>query len=188
MIPQLYGFKLLSLLLSLPSRYPPLAAPASLPIQPQRGGAIAIIKREVRGVVLHIRLPGARDTHTIQVYIVLLLCRIALDVKDNLLTRLQVLRAHFLLEYCRELGVVDVAAVARLIWHVHAIQRAMRFPDNREGAHGQAFELARERRRHICAVLLDLQLRLNADVFEIALGQLEGIDEVAAIATGDVEL
>src|SRR5206468_7845711 len=152
MVPKLYSFMLLSLRLSLPPRHPPLAAPANLPVQPQRRSAIAIIKRKVRGVVLHIWLPGACDTHAIQVHIVLLLRRIALDVEDNLLTCLQVLRAHFLLEHCRELGVVDVAAVARLVWHVHARQRAMRFPDNGEGTHGHALELTGERRRHIGAI------------------------------------
>ena len=44
-----------------------------------------------------------------------------------------------------------------------------------------------ERRGHIGAILLELQLRLDADVFEIALDQLHGIEQVRAIATGDRE-
>ena len=63
----------------------------------------------------------------------------------------------------------------------------MRFPNNGEGAGGQALKLAGERRRHIRAVLLEFQLRVNTDVFEIALGQLGGIDQVAAIAASDIE-
>src|SRR5438132_6459337 len=43
-VPQLDGCMLLSLLLPLPPRYAPLAAPASLPLQPQRGGAAAKVK------------------------------------------------------------------------------------------------------------------------------------------------
>src|SRR5438552_17965715 len=118
MVPKLYSFMLLSLRLSLPPRHPPVAAPANLPVQPQRRSAIAIIKRKVRGVVLHIWLPGACDTHAIKVHIVLLLRCIALDVEDNLLTCLQVLRAHFLLEHCRELGVIDVAARKKIIFDI----------------------------------------------------------------------
>ena len=46
------------------------------------------------------------------------------------------------------------------------------------GPRARPSNLPSERRRHIGAVLLDLQLRLDADVFEVALGQLRGIDEV----------
>ena len=64
---------------------------------------------------------------------------------------------------------------------------AIRFPGNGEGAHRHALELALARRRLIRPILLDLQLRLDADLFEIALDHLRRIDQVAAVATGDRE-
>ena len=45
-----------------------------------------------------------------------------------------------------------------------------------------ALELALDRRRHIGTIFLDLQLHLDANVFEIALHQLHGIEQIAAIA------
>src|SRR5262245_1961776 len=69
-----------------------------------------------------------------------------------------------------------------------AVERAIRFPAYGIGAHRQALELALTRGRLIRSILLELQLGLNADLFEIAQHQLRRIDQVTAIATTDREL
>src|SRR6266567_816729 len=126
-----------------------------LPVQPQRGGATAVIEREVGGIMLHIGLPGARDHARSEVHIVLLFCSVALKLPDELLARLQVLGPPLLLEHGRELGVVDMAAIARLLWEIHAIGRAIGFPGDGDRTHGHALIFARERRRQIGAILLE---------------------------------
>src|SRR5919202_555755 len=68
----------------------PFMSPPSLPVQPQRGGAIAVVEAVVGGKVLHVRLPGGGDRRGVQVHVVLLLRGIALDGVDELLARLQV--------------------------------------------------------------------------------------------------
>ena|SRR5215831_16385530 len=83
---------------------------------------------------------------------------------------------------------MHMADVARLVRHIHAIQRVMRFHSYGEGRHSQTLELALRRRRLIRAELLDLQLRLNADVLKVALGQLHRIDEGGAHAIRGMEL
>src|SRR5262245_47459612 len=63
-----------------------------LSIQPQRGGAIAIVEAVVGSKVLDVRLPGGGDGVGVQVHVVLLVRDIALNVEDELLARLQVFR------------------------------------------------------------------------------------------------
>jgi hypothetical protein len=75
-----------------------------------------------------------------------------------------------LFEHGRDLGVVDVAAVARLVGRIQFIQHAIRLPGQADGAYCHTLELARKRRGHIGAVLLDLQFGLDPDLFESALG------------------
>src|SRR5712692_868347 len=69
----------------------------SLPFQPQRGDATTEVSAQVRGKVLHIRLPGGSDDRGGQVYIVLLLRGVALNSEDELLACLRVLPAPLLL-------------------------------------------------------------------------------------------
>src|SRR5262245_23141292 len=69
----------------------------TLPIEPQGRRAIAVVETVVGGEVFHIRLPGTGDHVGASVHIVLLLRRTALDVEDDLLARLQVLRAPLFL-------------------------------------------------------------------------------------------
>ena len=52
------------------------------------------------------------------------------------------------------------------------------FPGVADRSQGQTLELTEIRRRHIGAVLLDLQFRLDANLFERALGQLCSIDDL----------
>ena len=88
----------------------------------------------VGGIVLDIRLPGAGDAYGVEVHIVLLLRNIPLNVKDELFARLAVLRAPLFLEHGRDLGVVDVTAVAQLVGRIQAIQYAIRLPGNADAA------------------------------------------------------
>ena len=120
--------------------------------------------------VFHIGIPGAGKARAIEVHVVLLLRNVPLQVKDDLLPRLPVLRLPLFLEHGRDRGVVHMAAVARLIRGIQAIQHGIRLPGIADGAEGQAVELPRPRRRHIGAVLLDLQLHLDADLFQVVLG------------------
>jgi hypothetical protein len=69
-----------------------------------------------------------------------------------------------------ELRGVDMAAVAQLVWGIQAIQHAIRLPGIADGGEGHTVELAFVCRGHIGAVLLDLDLRLDADLFEVTLG------------------
>src|SRR5437868_7203048 len=98
MVPKLYSFMLLSLLLALPPRHAPLAAPAvGLAVQPQRRSATTVVEVEIEGIVLHVWMPGAGDHDSVCIHVVLLLRRIALNVKDEFLARLQILRAPLFL-------------------------------------------------------------------------------------------
>src|SRR4030095_12585064 len=81
-----------------------------------------------------------------------------------------------------------MAAVAWLVGRIRSVQRAIRFPGDREGAHRPALELALPCRCLIRSILLDLQFSLYTDVFEITLHQLRRVDQVTAIATADDEL
>src|SRR5712691_7076836 len=103
-----------------------------------------------------------------------------LDVEDDLLTRFSVLRPALLLEHGRDFWVVDMAAVAWLVWRIQSVEHSIRVPGVADGGQDQALELAEIRRRHIGAVLLDFQFRLDANLFEGALGQLRGIDDSRA--------
>src|SRR5206468_10042022 len=67
-------------------------SPASLPVQPQGGGAAAIVPARLGAIVLDIRRPGSGDDPDARVHVVLLLRHIPLDVEDELLPRLQILR------------------------------------------------------------------------------------------------
>ena len=49
--------------------------------------------------------------------------------------------------------------------------RAIRFPGHTVGAIHQALELALHRRGRVRAMLLDLELGVDADIFEVALHQ-----------------
>src|SRR4029450_7424575 len=53
-----------------------------LAVQPQRRHATTVIERQVRDVVLHIRLPGAGIRNGDGEHIVLLLRNVSLNVKD----------------------------------------------------------------------------------------------------------
>src|SRR6266581_2754306 len=94
--------------------------PFNLPIQPQRGGAPAVVEGGVGRIVLHIRLPGAGDHVGTRVHIVLLRCHIPLNIENDLLARFQVARAPLCLQHGRERGVIDMAAVAWLVRRIHA--------------------------------------------------------------------
>src|SRR5947209_3435715 len=76
-----------------------------LALQPQRGGATAVVEREVGGIVLHIWLPRARDHRGDQVHTVLLLRHQPLDVVNDALASLEVLCPALFLHHRRELGV-----------------------------------------------------------------------------------
>ena len=56
----------------------------------------------------------------------------------------------------------------------------MRLPGDREWAHRHAFELPLRGRRHVGAVLLYSQLRLDAGFLELTLDELQGVDKVGA--------
>src|SRR5438093_8691818 len=125
-------------------------------IEPERGGAAAVVEARVRRVVLHIGLPGSGDAYGVEIDVVLLLGGITLDVADELPAGFQLPDAHLLLQHPRQLGVIDVAAVAPLLGQVHPIERTAWFPGYRARAHRQALELSLRRRRHVGAVFLDL--------------------------------
>src|SRR5262245_13379496 len=132
-----------------------------LPLQPQGGRAAAVIVSGVGSKVLHMWVPGARDTYAVEVHIVLLLRNIPLQVKDDLLARLTVLHAPLFLKHGRDLGVVDMAAIAWLVGGIQAIQDSIRLPGITDRAEGHTVELPSPRRRHIGAVFLDLEIDLE---------------------------
>src|SRR5262245_40340981 len=139
------------------------------PIEPQRGGAVAVVEAGVRRVVLHRGLPGTRDPDIVETDVVLLLGHVALDVEDELPARLHILDAHLLLQHAVEPRVVDVARVAGLLGHVHAVEDDVGVPGDAEGAHGHSLEFPQCRRRRVGAELLELQFRLDAARLELAL-------------------
>src|SRR5215831_12277997 len=113
-----------------------------LAVQPQRRHATAVIEGQVRRVVLHIRLPGTGIRNGDGEYIVLLLRNIALNVKDELLARLQLLGPALFLQHGQELRIIDMATVAQVARFIHAIQHAIRFPSDANGPHSHALVLA----------------------------------------------
>src|SRR5262245_25678252 len=100
-----------------------------------------------------------------------------LDVENDLLTRFPVLRPPLILEHGCDFWVIDMATIAWLIWRIQSVEHSIRVPGIADGGEDQALELPEIGRRHIGAVLLDLQFRLDANLFERALSQLCGIDE-----------
>src|SRR5919109_583164 len=147
-----------------------LSPPAArLALQPQRRSASAVVEGGVGRIVLHIWLPGTSDRVGIGIDIVLLCCHIPLNIENKLPAYFQVAGTPLFLEHGRELGIIDMAAVARLVGGIHAVEHAIRFPGNTQRPHGQALELAQIRGSHISTILLELHLCLNAYIFEIAL-------------------
>src|SRR5689334_16341805 len=98
---------------------------AYLAIQPQGSHPTAEVEGVVGAIVLHIGLPGARDRDGVRVHIVLLLCHISLNRKNKLPAFLHVLGAPLFLKHGRELRVVDIAPVHRMVGDEPAIQRAI---------------------------------------------------------------
>src|SRR5262245_44256246 len=145
------------------------------PVEPQRGGAVAVVEAGVRRVVLHIGLPGPGDADVVETDVVLLLGHVALDVEDELPARLHVLDAHLLLQHAVKPGIVDVARVAGLLGHVHTVEDDVGVPGDAEGAHGDALELPQCRRRRVGAELLEPELGVDATLLELALSQLHGV-------------
>jgi hypothetical protein len=80
-----------------------------------------------------------------------------------------------------------MAAVAQLVRGIQPTQDATWLPGNDDGAIRHPLELAGGRCCDICPILLDLQLSLNADVFEIVLDQLRGIEDAGAVAPSSME-
>src|SRR5207244_10347084 len=95
---------------------------------PQGGSTTAVVKGLARGIVLHIWLPGGSNHDGVRVHIVLLLGLIPLELINNSLARLQVLSPPLFFEHGRDLGVVDIAPVERMVWDVPRIQRAIWVP------------------------------------------------------------
>jgi hypothetical protein len=62
-----------------------------------------------------------------------LLRNIRLGIENELLVCLQILYPPLFTEHLGELGVIDVAAVSRLVWHVHRTQYAIRLPGDAIG-------------------------------------------------------
>src|SRR5215467_9694139 len=120
-----------------------------LAVQPQRRHATTVIEGGVRRVVLHIRLPGTGVRNGNGEHIVLLLRNITLNVKDELLARLQILGPALLLQHSQELRVVDMAAVAQVARFIHAIQYAIRFPGDANRTYGHTLVLANKRSGYI---------------------------------------
>src|SRR5215510_9884369 len=155
------------------SRPSAMSGPLPLRLEPERGGAVAVVEARVRGVVLHPWPPGPRKHAGVQVHVELLLGGVALDVEDELIARLEILGAHLLLQHGHHLGVGDVATVPGLLRRVHAVKGGVRFPGDAERAQTHALVLAQKGRGHVRAVLLDLHLGVDAARFELALGERE---------------
>src|SRR5207302_7318372 len=116
------------------------------------------------------RLMEASKREARQIHIVLLLGLVPLDGENELPARLQVLRAPLFLEHRREGGIIDVADVAQRVRRIRAIQDTIRLPARGiPRPHRQALEFATACRGDKRAKLLELQLGLDADAFEIAL-------------------
>src|SRR5678815_5076339 len=143
-----------------------------LAVEPERRRSVAVVEAGVRRVILHRRVPGSHDARGVEIDVVLLLSGILMDVEDDPAARLDVPGAHLLPQHRDDPGVADVARVAALLGHVHAVQGRVRLPGDAERAHGEALVLAEKGRRDVRAVLLHLQLRVDAALLEMALDDL----------------
>src|SRR5262245_51967053 len=70
-----------------------------LPLEREGGGAAAVVEVGGRRIALHVGRPRPGDPDAVEIDVVLLLGGVALDVEDELAARLQLLRAHLLLEH-----------------------------------------------------------------------------------------
>src|SRR5262249_8515258 len=99
---------------------------------PQSRSAAAVVEGDVRAKMLDIRLPRDGGNDGVQVYEVHLLRGIALDVVDDLLTRLQILRPALLFQHGREFGVIDMGGIPGGVGGKGAIQWSVRCPGDTE--------------------------------------------------------
>src|SRR5215470_2108713 len=125
-----------------------------LPIQPQSRRAAAVVEGDVRAKILDIRLPGSSGDDGVQIHEVHLLRGIALDVMDDLLACLQLLRPALLFQHGRELGIIDMGGIPGGVGSKGAIQWGVRSPSDTEGTPHHALELALEGGRYIGPVFL----------------------------------
>src|SRR5262245_37905327 len=92
---------------------------------------------------------------------------IALNVVDELSARFQILGASLGLDHGRERRVIDMAGVQGGISGIGTIQPTIGLPSGAEWTANHPFVLSLQCRSHVCAVLLNLELSLDADVLEV---------------------
>ena len=113
--------------------------------------------------------------------IVLLLCDVALNVEDELLRLSRSGTRRCSCSMASSLGSLTWPLLRGWSGTYMAYSTLSGSQAMLIGSQGHTLILAGKRRRDIRAILLGFQLRLNANVFEILLHELHGIDEVAAI-------
>src|SRR5882762_9727056 len=152
-------------------------APASRPVQPRGGQPPAEIVAEVRRVVLQRALPRRDAEPRVDLDVVLLLREVALDLVDELAPLDGVEGAPLAHDQVRHHRIGDVALVLRLAGHAVAVEIAVRLEKVGLWPERHRVELALEARREVAAVLLLIELRVDADVLEVLQHQLHLVDQ-----------
>src|SRR5262245_31243944 len=107
------------------------------------------------------------------VHIVCLVSHVALDVVDNALTLLGIQLPSLGKEHGIEFGIIDMAAVVWLARIEDTVQIIIHLQEGGYRSHGKFLELPQEGGRDIVAVLLGLELDLDAHLAQLIHRQLK---------------
>src|SRR5881397_2190391 len=155
----------------------PAWSPRASAIQPGGHEAAAVVVAEARRVVLEGAFPYADVDAGRHLHVVLLLGQMALDVEDDLAPLGHVGGAPLAHQHVGHHRVVDVALVLELAGIVLTEEEVVGLEEPRLRAVGHGVELAVEARRDVGAVLLGVDLGVDADVLEVFLHELHRVHE-----------
>src|SRR5215831_5436144 len=160
------------------------------PLSPRRDSAVepgdheapAVIMADVRAEVLYVGLPGRHRAHRGAVQRVYLRGDVALDVVDDLAALGHVEGPALQLDHVGELGIVHSRSVQRLPGHEVAVEVAVGIRPLAEEPRGHLVEFAEERGGDEGAVLLHLELHLDAALLPARQGHFDPVHVVGAVA------
>src|SRR5215510_12254775 len=177
----------------MPEPAPVMRAPLSwsfTPPSPRRYSAFdpgdheapAVIMADVRAEVLYVGLPGRHRAHRGAIQRVYLRGDVALDVVDDLAALGHVEGPALQLDHVGELGIVHSRSVQRLPGHEVAVEVTVGIRPLAEEPRGHLVELAEERGGDEGAVLLHLELHLDAALLPTRHGHFDPVHVVGAVA------
>src|SRR5213594_3827100 len=147
-----------------------------LPLEPRGHEPPAVVVAHVRPVVLDRALPDRDVDGRWHLHVVLLLGQVALDVVDDLAALGRIERPPLADEHVSHHRVVDVALVLQLLGVVLTEQEVVGLEESRLRAEGHRVELAAEAGRDVRAVLLLVDLDVDADRLRLVRDRLKRVE------------